>query len=151
MLKDKRGEKLLSIWWFLSLVLVGGGIVLGVLLFYSAPVDVRVHEADILSERVLDCLNENGFLIDEYYENGKNFDISVCGLSKMILYNNEFFLKISFNDDAEKTLLITGDPGIEVLCEVQEKGVVAERNAQCVRKKESVLYYDKGEIKLGTL
>jgi len=54
--KDKTGgEKLLSIWWLFTIAMVGAGIVFGVSMFYSAEIDVRNVEAEILSNKILDC------------------------------------------------------------------------------------------------
>ena len=65
----KGGEKLLSIWWFIVLTLVTAGLVLAVLIFYSAEYDVRLKEADSLHDKIYDCLvDKNDFLNQSFFE-----------------------------------------------------------------------------------
>jgi len=60
---------LLSIWWLFTIAMVGAGIVFGVSMFYSAEIDVRNVEAEILSNKILDCFFEQGILSDNLLEN----------------------------------------------------------------------------------
>lgn len=80
MMKNKRGEeKLISMYWFLILTLIAGGIVLMVNTFYSSPYDVREIESEILANKVADCvfysgevnklLNSNGVFREEFRDN----------------------------------------------------------------------------------
>ena len=68
MLKDKKGEKLLSIWWFFVIAVVATGITVGVLIYYSASIDMREAEAELLSEKIFDCVVEEGFVVEEIFE-----------------------------------------------------------------------------------
>jgi hypothetical protein len=58
--KNKKGDKLISVYWFAILVIVAGGIVLMVNSFYSSPYDVREIEAEILATKVADCVYPGG-------------------------------------------------------------------------------------------
>lgn len=60
LLGNKKGEKLISIYWFVILTLVAGGIFIMVNSFYNSPYDVRKVESEILAEKVIDCLYEGG-------------------------------------------------------------------------------------------
>ena len=79
LISNKKGEEILSIWMFLVWVIVGVGIVLGVLVFYSAKFDVRGLEADSLSDKVVDCLVDGGEIkagfLDEIYKIKEDFDL----------------------------------------------------------------------------
>jgi len=66
------GEKYLSIWWFLILAIIAGGIVMGVLAFYNAEVNVKESESYILYERVIDCFMDQGFLGEKVLEENFN-------------------------------------------------------------------------------
>ena len=56
-LKNKKADgKIISVYWFVVLVIVAGGIVLMVNLYYNSPYDVREIEADLLSEKVANCI-----------------------------------------------------------------------------------------------
>lgn len=59
-MNKKGADKLISIYWFVVLVLVAGGIVMMANVFYSSPYDVRSTEANILSTKVSDCIYFGG-------------------------------------------------------------------------------------------
>ena len=61
----KGGEKLLSIWWVFIISFVALIIAIGVDMFYGSEVDVREIEADILYEKVIECVVEQGFLVED--------------------------------------------------------------------------------------
>lgn len=61
MVRKNRGEeKLISMYWFLILTLIAGGIVLMTNSFYSSPYDVREVEAEVLANKVSDCIYHGG-------------------------------------------------------------------------------------------
>lgn len=70
--KDKKGaDKILSIYWFVVLTLVAGGVFAMVYVFYGAPSDVREIEADLLSQKIADCISKNGIIQENLFLNGK--------------------------------------------------------------------------------
>jgi len=69
-MNKKAGEKVLSIYLFIIYIIVSIGIVSGVLTFYG-PLDVRGVESGILTDKVIDCLVEQGEL--------KEFNLENCG------------------------------------------------------------------------
>lgn len=72
--KNKKGtDKLLSIYWFVILTLVAGGIIAMVYVFYGPPYDVRGIESEIFAERIADCISQRGF-IDQSFFTGGNFN-----------------------------------------------------------------------------
>lgn len=60
MINKIGAEKVLSIYWFAILVIVAGGIIAMVSIFYGKPYDVREIEANTLINKVSDCLSEHG-------------------------------------------------------------------------------------------
>ena len=62
MINKKAGERVLSIYLFIIYIIVAVGIVSGVLLFFSSSLDIRKAEAEILGDKVIDCLVEQGGL-----------------------------------------------------------------------------------------
>jgi len=72
MFKDCRAEKLLSLWWFFVLGVIGGGLVVGVLIHTSAEINVGELEADILGERIIRCVYDNGFLHEKVLHTSRN-------------------------------------------------------------------------------
>lgn len=77
-MKNKRGtDKMLSIYWFVVLIIVSGGIFAMVYVFYGPPYDVRGIESEIFSQKITDCISKEG-LIDEVFftQNGFNQEIA---------------------------------------------------------------------------
>jgi hypothetical protein len=148
----KGGEKLISIWWFMVLIIVATGIVIGVSAYYTAEVDVKAVEADILSEKVLDCMSQNGFVPEGFFKD--NFDIlHTCKLSQKVFEaGSNFFFRVSLYDSNGKLIKSSqaGDASFEKSCAIQ-KEVTAVNFPICVNKKESVIYLDRGDIRRGEL
>jgi hypothetical protein len=72
--KNQRGtDKILSIYWFVVLTIIAGGVFAMVYVFYGAPYDVRGIESGILAERVADCVARGG-TIDSSFFSGKDFN-----------------------------------------------------------------------------
>jgi hypothetical protein len=66
MIKNKKAdERLLSIYLFIIYIIVSIGFVSGVLLFHGAGLDIRVVEAGILGDKILECFVEEGVLRQE--------------------------------------------------------------------------------------
>lgn len=66
-LNKKGEEKIISVYWFFILVLVAGGVFLMVSSFYGHPYDVREVEADLLADKVSDCIFYAGQLNPEVF------------------------------------------------------------------------------------
>ncbi|MFA5953657.1 MAG: hypothetical protein WC812_03625 [Candidatus Pacearchaeota archaeon] len=94
--KNKLGEeKIISIYWFLVLILVATAIVLMVNSFYNSPYDVREVESQILSEKIADCIDKGGKLNSQLISNGsfsKEFEDKF--LEKCSIY-------LDYNEDGE--------------------------------------------------
>jgi hypothetical protein len=66
---NKKGtEKILAMYWFAILILVAGGIFAMVTVFYGSSYDVRDIEANILADKIADCLSEGGYLKGEVFD-----------------------------------------------------------------------------------
>jgi len=73
--KNKKGdERILSIYLFIIYIIVSIGIVSGVVLFHGAGLDIRDAEAEILSEKVVDCLIWQGELQQQIFEDDFNLE-----------------------------------------------------------------------------
>ncbi|MCK5149778.1 hypothetical protein KAJ87_02540 [Candidatus Pacearchaeota archaeon] len=89
--KNKRGDKIISVYWFAILILVAGGISAMVFVFYNQPYDVREIEANILTNNIADCLSQGGYLRDEFFD-GENF----------LLNETNFLEKCELNFEVEE-------------------------------------------------
>lgn len=70
MKRNKRADKIISVYWFAILFLVAAAIVYMVVTFYGEPYDVRGIEANLLTNKISDCLSQGGLL------NKENLDAS---------------------------------------------------------------------------
>ena len=154
----KGGEKLLSVWWFLVLTIVGVAIVVSVLIFYSADEDIRGLESQVLYQKIVDCVVDNGFLIKGISNN--EFDLmKTCGLNEKVFSDEKlFYVDIGIFDSNGNKLrenIVKGNKEFPKECEIQnpdEKGKIIEAKyyAKCFEKTINILYND-GEIKKGKL
>ena len=106
-IKNKLGaEKIISIYWFAILIIIAGAVVAMVSLFYGTPYDVRDAEANILINKVSNCLSENGKLNKELFNEDKKFNENYnlkekCNLIFETEFKNErgeYFLETDFYD-----------------------------------------------------
>lgn len=158
-MKNKKGEdEIISVWWFFMLVIVGGGISVGVLIYHSADIDVREVEAENLYQSILNCITEQGFLIEEALREDFNIFES-CKLNAEIFGEESFFyFRISFFDESGSKFRedISGGRNFEKDCGVQEedeegKKIKARYYPKCIIEKQTILYYEGNEIKEVTL
>lgn len=143
--KNKKGaEKIMSIYWFVILVLVAGGIFFMVSSFHTSPYDVRELEAEIMINQVSDCISQGGKLNEKLIYD-KNFNKEFKILDECYLnFNTEFenkiqyYLEINFynvNDYENPIYKISSGEGEELKadCEIQknkEYGTISK----CVEK-----------------
>ncbi|MEK6926327.1 MAG: hypothetical protein AABW50_03550 [Nanoarchaeota archaeon] len=81
LLKSRKGDKVISVYWFFILFLVAAAIVYMVFLFYGKPYDVREVEANLLANKISDCLAYGGMINEQVLteEYRMNFEEN-CGL-----------------------------------------------------------------------
>ena len=65
MIKNKKGDKIISVYWFVILFIVAGAIAYMAISFYGEPYDVREAETYALTNKVARCLSEAGYLEEE--------------------------------------------------------------------------------------
>ncbi|MEK6850708.1 MAG: hypothetical protein AABX85_03985 [Nanoarchaeota archaeon] len=149
MLNNKKAEKYLSIWWFFVLAMIAMGIVAGVLIFYGADVNVKGLEAEILSGRLYECLESNGFILDKFLLNDFNLFLQ-CNIAKEVFGpDDEYYLRISISDISGKKMredIIAGNVPYEKDCLV-EKSLVAKNYPKCVVSNKEILFFDGKEVK----
>ena len=104
---DKSGDKMLSFVWIFLWVIVGGAIVISVGMVYSTEVDVRSAEAESLNSNILNCIIQEGVLVNGF---GENFDIfQECKISEKVFSENGFYFRIYF--DGEEKMIEKGKVG----------------------------------------
>lgn len=95
---NKRGtDKILSIYWFVMLTLIAGGVFIMVYVFYGAPYDVREVESEILAERIADCISKRGIIDSDFFiDNNFNPTIQESFTEKC---NINFNVEKGYGDD----------------------------------------------------
>ena len=107
-MNKKADERVLSIYLFIIYTIVAVGIVSGVLLFYN-PLDVRELEAGILSNKVIDCLVEQGFLDESIGVLDKDFKLlEKCGFD--FIDNSEIYGDIQYGVKVKLSDFESGEP-----------------------------------------
>lgn len=91
---SKGSDKVLSVYWFLALIIIAGGIVAMVFSFYHHPYDVREIEANLLTNKISDCLSQNGNLNPNLIDDKGNFSKE---------FKNNFLSECNLNFDVEET------------------------------------------------
>jgi len=92
---SKKGDKLISVYWFAVLFIVATGIVVMVNAFYGSSYDVRKVEARILSQNVADCIYFGGKVNPKFFEGGafrldfKDNFLEKCSLKFDVKYEFE--------------------------------------------------------------
>ncbi len=147
MFKNKKaGERILSIYLFIIYIIVGVGIVSGVIVFKGSDLDVREIEAGVLSDKVIDCLVEQGKLRTDF---DSSFDlIRECNFNfkdNTEKYQGEerYGVKVEafdFNSGVLKQEIKAGKTDFLVLCDSE-----GEKIPKCNIKE---LYVLKGEEKI---
>jgi len=148
MINKKGTDKIISIYWFVILIIVAGGIFAMVSVFYGSPYDVRAIEAELLTNKIADCLSYGGGLDKELFIDAdvlKGFKENFLELCKINFnveekFENEpqYYLKIGvFAIDSLNTpavSLVEGNRNLVASCNVQEDKEF-EKLAKCNKRK----------------
>jgi hypothetical protein len=129
--RNKKGDKLLSMYWFVILMIVAGGIVGMVYVFYGNPYDVRDIEANLLGDKIADCISYAGRINENLISYGKSVNpnfLKSCHLN-FGPEENEFFYEVTFYKVADMSnpfldyflKLNGGNLNLAAGCEIQEK------------------------------
>ena len=150
--KNKKADsKLISVYWFAILVIVAGGIVAMVFLFYGPAYDVREIESTILAENVANCVAPSGKIHSELFdgvhgvflEQFKDTFMERCSLDFEIQDNWEvpqYYVEVEFYNEMEDLdsvfTLVGGNPNWKGDCFLKEGNKKSdEKLVFCVEKK----------------
>ncbi len=131
-LKNKKADKIISVYWFAILFIVAGAIVYMVISFYGEPYDIREAEAYALTNKVTGCLSEAGYLkegvLNEDFR--ENF-MEICKLNFEIedVYgwreHGQYYVEINFYDFStmaeEIPAIKKGNEALKMDCELKGK------------------------------
>lgn len=143
----KKGtDKMLSIYWFAILFLVAGGIFAMVYVFYSHPYDVRNIEADILNNKVADCISREGKINLDLESIEETDFLKLCNLNFNVedefewKKQGQYYLEVNFYtlEDTSNSLfnIEEGNKNLFSSCELQkENNKEYNKLAKCVEKR----------------
>jgi hypothetical protein len=145
---NNRGQEVMSLYWFLILVVIAGGIFAMVYIFYGTPFDVRELESNILINKVADCIsyvgkiNSNIIFEGKFANNSNNF-LTNCHL----IFNSEeweepqFYTEINFYKigDLDNSLfsIKEGNNNLVPFCSINQK-----QSVECTNK----MFYSVDEL-----
>lgn len=148
MINKIGGDRVLAIYWFIMFVIVIIGLVSGVSIFFSKPLDIREAEGNILADKLTNCFIDNGIYNNSLMDRAKSDGLEeVCGLvleDKTGYYENsneQYYLefkiedKIASSNDAVKSKL-------QGFCEQED---LKKNIPACVNRDFFVLKDDKFE------
>ncbi|MBM3246936.1 hypothetical protein FJZ17_00120 [Candidatus Pacearchaeota archaeon] len=151
MLSKKIGRKgnLLSVWWFLVLAVIGAGMIAGTSIFYASDIDIRVLQSEIITNKVVDCLINNGQVNPSVFSEDFNF-FDTCDLNRNLIENSGFFyIKLSISGVNSKNLVF-GNRAFEEDCLFASQ-LNAKAYPLCTQKKISSSYLgEKVNIEMTT-
>jgi len=145
LIKNKKGDKIISVYWFAILVIVAAGIFGMVYIFYGTPYDVREIEANILTNQIADCVSYAGRINVDLISNGKTNQKIGEDFLKMCYLNfksdeweeEQYYLEVKFyklEDMSNPVLNVqAGNNNWFADCAIQEKQK-QEKLPQCIRK-----------------
>jgi hypothetical protein len=130
----KGGDRIISVYWFAILFIVAAAIVYMVFVFYGGPYDVRELEADILTDKIANCISEGGYLKENALGNSafaENF-LEECGISLEVedAYGwgeqEQYYLKSDFYNFGEEQIIFEiskGNSDLEDFCGLKGEGL----------------------------
>jgi hypothetical protein len=149
---NKRGsEKIMSVIFILYLLLIGAGVIVLVAQYINSPVDVRPLETEILYTNFMECITENGYIVNDVFADDFNV-YSYCHLNKDILdpasddaRGDYFWFNISFFNGTGfrvRNSLSAGNSLYQSDCDVNRNKKSFDTHG-CLYRNESYLFINK--------
>jgi len=136
-LNKKGGEKVLSIWWFLIIVIIAVAIVAGTLIFYGANINVKKAEGIVMAEKLANCIVKGGYL-QVSINKLEDFDFfNNCYLDEEIIKDpSNYYFEISVKnlDTGQEKKIKRGNPEYEQDCRISSV-TVAKYYPRCAEFK----------------
>ena len=120
----KAGSRLLTPWLFFVFAIIGIGIVLGVVTFYSVSSDIREEEARIMTIKLTRAIISDGYLNKGVLQDNFNI-LDAAGLNKdMFVPGGNFYLSLTVSDLQDgrvKQRLVAGEKDFSIQCHLKGK------------------------------
>lgn len=146
-LEKQAEEKMISVYWFVIVVLIAGAVVAMVSTFYGDPYDVRDVEANLMINKFSECVSDSGKLNEDFLNQSHLKDNvslkSVCGFvfekssGQAGNQRSEYYLESQFYEvESEKSLAnySAGSRAFKAQCRTQNETQNHEGFAKCVNR-----------------
>lgn len=130
---NKKGtNKILSMYWFAILLIVVGGVVSMVTIFYNSPYDVREIEGNLMINQIVDCISEHENLNSKVFE---DFDVlEECNFKEDLFGGDgEYFFNFSiynFSDSKLVNSFSEGNNKLKADCNIEDEDY--EKLSKCI-------------------
>jgi len=115
LLPKKADSKLLTIYWFMILLIVAAGIVYITSNFYGKPYDVREIEGNLLINHAADCFAKGGYVVENALS---NLDLDDCKFNFNSLGSEEeYYLELQIFNFDDNSLIKKDFKGNTILLE----------------------------------
>ncbi len=148
MFNKKGGGKILTLYWFVILIIVAGGVFVMVYSFYNHPYDVRELEGEIMVNYIADCLSSEGELTSTLFDEEGfsqefsedflrnchlNFDVEeeVWGVEPQYYFRVNFYKATNLENSVFE--IFKGNLNLVVGCETQKEKEY-KREVKCVEE-----------------
>ena len=105
---NKKGEKIISVYWFAILAIVAGSLVIVMAIFYGEPYDIRRMEANAITNQIAECIspepgkiNPEIFGEEKFKESFKAIFLKECNLNfnseeEFSWKDNQYYVQVEF-------------------------------------------------------
>lgn len=127
---NKKGVDIIAVYWFSILIIVAVGISAMVFMYYRHPYDVRELEANILVNKVADCISEHGKFNEKFTDSEGNFveNFDILKECRLIFdaggSSGEYYTEIDINGigNQKKKSYYAGNNALKPQCDFEGEG-----------------------------
>lgn len=151
-LNDKKAiEKIMSLYWFIILIIVAFGVFAMVYNFYNYPYDIREIESEFLTNKISDCISSSGKINSYVFEENFTEDfLNICSLNlnvedfQLWKENPQYYVNVGFYNEGNLNLEIEeGNKNLISSCAETEKEIEDEKLAKCLDREFLSSYQDE--------
>lgn len=153
MIKNKKGDKLISVYWFAILFIVAGAIVYMVISFYGEPYDIREAEAYALTNKVAGCLSEAGYLKEDALSTENFMERCNLNFETEDIYGwggqGQYYVEINFSNfltNKNINIIKQGNEALKIDCKLKGKSFPV-----CLNRSFYVLDKEKNQYQIDIL
>lgn len=124
-MNKKADEKVLSVYWIIIIVIITVTIIAGFIIHYSKHKDVREIEAEIIADKIIDCLVNQGAII---LKPEKVFSECNLNFQDTLFEGEQYYIEVELSNlDRSKIIdkKTYGDANFKEILSLQQKNFKA--------------------------